>query len=150
MSSLGAWRYPDTPKVITRDHRFHLLPSKRLADYAIQGSARAGMPKINRGHRSEFHVWPTEVQKQKLLAANLDGLCEETQRLARPHEQKLAAPETLKTRSFTRHSPPASLGPCFFLQAESPPLFHPMSHADIRLILRFQNCRRPSHDRRRQ
>ena len=90
--------YPLSPiqNVITRDYLFHLLLSKHFTDYAIQGSARAGMPKVNRDHVFEFRVFLPDVKKQKQLAANLDDLHEETQRLARLYEQKHAALEALK------------------------------------------------------
>lgn len=84
------------PNVVTRDYLFHLLLSKNFTDYAIQGSARAGMPKVNRDHLFGYRVWLPDVQKQKQLAANLDSLHEETQSLARLYERKLAALEELK------------------------------------------------------
>ncbi len=90
--------YPLSPikNVITRDYLFHLLLSKHFTDYAIQGSARAGMPKVNRDHLFEYRVWLPDVKRQKQLAANLDDLREETQRLAHLYERKLAALEALK------------------------------------------------------
>ena len=90
--------YPLSPiqNVITRDYLFHLLLSKHFTDYAIQGSARAGMPKVNRDHLFEFRVWLPDVKKQKRLAANLDSLHKETQLLARLYERKQAALEALK------------------------------------------------------
>jgi len=84
------------PKVVTRDYLFHLLLSKHFTDYAIQGSARAGMPKVNREHLFEFRVWLPDVKRQKQLAANLDTLHEKTQRLAQLYARKLAALEALK------------------------------------------------------
>ena len=84
------------PNAVTRDYLFHLLLSKHFTDYAIQGSARAGMPKVNREHLFEFRVWLPDVKKQKQLAANLDSLHEETQRLTHLYEQKLAALDALK------------------------------------------------------
>lgn len=84
------------PNVVTRDYLFHLLLSKHFTDYAIQGSARAGMPKVNRDHLFEFRVWLPDVKKQKQLAANLDDLHEETHRLARLYERKHAALSALK------------------------------------------------------
>ena len=89
--------YPLSPiqNVVTRDYLFHLLLSKHFTEYAIQGSARAGMPKVNREHLFEFRVWLPDVKKQKQLAANLDDLHDETQRLARLYERKLAALEAL-------------------------------------------------------
>lgn len=90
--------YPLTPTTneITRDYLFHLLLSKPFTDYAIQGSARAGMPKVNREHLFEFKVWLPDVKKQKELAAKLDELHEETQRLESIYQQKLGALEALK------------------------------------------------------
>ena len=84
------------PNEITRDYLFHLLLSKGFTDYAIQGSARAGMPKVNRDHLFEFKVWLPPVKKQTGLAAGLDALNEETQRLAHLYERKLAALDALK------------------------------------------------------
>jgi type I restriction enzyme S subunit len=84
------------PGVVTRDYLFHLLLSKHFTDYAIQGSARAGMPKVNREHLFGFRVWLPDVRVQSHLAAKLDALNEETQRLTRLYERKLAALEELK------------------------------------------------------
>jgi type I restriction enzyme S subunit len=84
------------PTEITRDYLFHLLMSKGFTDYAIQGSARAGMPKVNREHLFEFKVWLPPVTLQKDLAEKLDALHEETQRLASLYTRKLAALEALK------------------------------------------------------
>jgi len=84
------------PNEITRDFLFHLVLSKRFTDYAIQGSARAGMPKVNREHMFEFRVWLPAVKKQKELAANLDDLHEETQRLESIYGRKAGQLDSLK------------------------------------------------------
>jgi type I restriction enzyme S subunit len=84
------------PNEITLDYLFHLLLSKPFTDYAIQGSARAGMPKVNREHLFEFRVWLPDVKKQMELAAKLDALHEETQRLESLYQRKLAALDELK------------------------------------------------------
>ena len=91
------------PNEITRDYLFHMLLSKGFTDYAIQGSARAGMPKVNREHLFEFKIWLPDVKKQKELAANLDDLHEETRRLQSIYQQKLAALEALK-KSLLHHA----------------------------------------------
>ncbi|HQS03593.1 MAG: hypothetical protein B7Y07_11180 [Halothiobacillus sp. 24-54-40] len=90
--------YPLTPKPneITRDYLFHLLLSKPFTDYAILGSARAGMPKVNREHLFEFRTWLPGVEKQRELSAQLDALHEETQRLESIYQRKLAALDDLK------------------------------------------------------
>jgi len=90
--------YPLSPirHVVIRDYLFYLLLSKHFTDYAIEGSARAGMPKVNREHLFGFRAWLPDVEKQKQLAADLDNLQAETQRLAGLYERKLAALEALK------------------------------------------------------
>jgi type I restriction enzyme S subunit len=90
--------YPLTPtqNEITRDFLFHLLLSKPFTDYAIQGSARAGMPKVNREHLFDFKVWLPGVKKQTELSANLNELHIEAQRLESVYQRKLAALEALK------------------------------------------------------
>jgi len=90
--------YPLAPTTneITRDYLFHLLLSKSFTDYAIQGSARAGMPKVNREHLFEFKLLLPDVKKQKQLASNLDELHSETQRLESLYQQKQAALAALK------------------------------------------------------
>jgi type I restriction enzyme S subunit len=90
--------YPLEPMAnqITRDYLFHLLLSKGFTEYAIQGSARAGMPKVNREHLFEFRVWLPSVKTQTELAEKLDDLAAETQSLESIYERKLAALEALK------------------------------------------------------
>ena len=84
------------PNLITRDYLFYLLLSRSFTEYAIQGSARAGMPKVNREHLFEFRASLPAVKTQQQLAERLDKLHEETQRLEAIYKQKLAALEALK------------------------------------------------------
>jgi type I restriction enzyme, S subunit len=90
--------YPLAPlsNQITRDYLFHLLLSKSFTDYAIQGSARAGMPKVNREHLFEFRVCLPDLEQQAELSAKLDDLHDETQRLASLYQRKLAVLDELK------------------------------------------------------
>lgn len=93
------------PNAISRDYLFYLLLSKDFTDYAVRGSARAGMPKVNREHLFEFILWLPDLKNQKTLAANLDETHEETQRLEALYQRKLAALDELKKsllhRAFT-------------------------------------------------
>jgi type I restriction enzyme S subunit len=91
------------PNGITRDYLFHLLLSKPFTDYAIQGSARAGMPKVNREHLFEFKCWLPSVNMQQELAAKLDDLHEETRHLAAIYRRKIAALDSLK-KSLLHHA----------------------------------------------
>lgn len=90
--------YPLLPRktVITRDYLYLVLLSKHFTDYAIQGSARAGMPKVNRNHLFDYRVWLPDITRQEQIADNLDALSAETQRLARIYDRKLEELEALK------------------------------------------------------
>jgi len=84
------------PNQITRDYLFHLLLSQHFTDYAIQGSARAGMPKVNREHLFEFRLWLPPLKTQAELAARLDALAAEAQRLESIYQKKVIPLEELK------------------------------------------------------
>jgi type I restriction enzyme S subunit len=84
------------PSEADKNYLFHLLLSKQFTDYAIEGSARAGMPKVNREHLFEFRVSMPLVEKQREIAAKFDDLQRETERLEAIFQQKLTALEELK------------------------------------------------------
>ena len=90
--------YPLSPikNIVTRDYLFHLLLSKQFTDYAILGSARAGMPKVNREHLFEFKTWLPDVKIQKDIAAKLDDLHAETRRLESLYQRKIEELDALK------------------------------------------------------
>ena len=81
---------------LNRDYLFHLLLSPGFTDYANAGSARAGMPKVNRDHLFAYRVSLPSVSTQKQLAAELDALHQETQKLESIYQRKLAALDELK------------------------------------------------------
>lgn len=84
------------PRQINRDYLFHLLLSPEFTDYANAGSARAGMPKVNRDHLFAFKLFLPPMDKQIEKAAELDRLLVETQRLACIYQKKIEALESLK------------------------------------------------------
>lgn len=90
--------YPLLPRKnhIARDYLYHMLLSKHFTDYVIQGSARAGMPKVNRKHLFDYRVWLPDVTRQEITAANLDALSAETRRQAGIYQRKLDELEALK------------------------------------------------------
>jgi len=90
--------YPLAPTAneITRDFLYYLLLSGPFTDYAVQGSARAGMPKVNRNHLFRYRTWLPDVKAQEELAATLDAVHAETQRLESIYQRKLAALDELK------------------------------------------------------
>jgi type I restriction enzyme S subunit len=90
--------YPLAPKRgrIDRDYLFYLLLTPAFTNYAIKGSARAGMPKVNRDHLFAFHVALPSLPEQKMAAAELDALAQVTERFAEICKRKLTALDELK------------------------------------------------------
>jgi len=90
--------YPLLPKhsVIERDFLFYLLLSTPFTEYAVNGSARAGMPKVNRDHLFQYctHFPPCDTQRQ--ITAGLDTLSDECHNLEALYQRKLALLAELK------------------------------------------------------
>jgi len=93
--------YPLVPnnKLLIRDYLFYLLLSPVFTEFAIKGSARAGMPKVNREHLFSFEFSLPSLAEQKSIVAKLDALSEQTKKLEVIYKQKIADLEELK-KSF--------------------------------------------------
>jgi type I restriction enzyme S subunit len=102
MCSADMYPLAPIPGEAHKDYLFHLLLSKNFTDYAIEGSARAGMPKVNREHLFEFRCFMPSVSKQREIAAKFDDLHGETQRLESIYQQKLTALDDLKNSLLHR------------------------------------------------
>ena len=96
--------YPLASKggILDKNYLFHLLLSPKFTEYAVKGSARAGMPKVNRDHLFAFRFYLPSVDSQRNFASQLDSLMCETQRLAALYEQKLTALDELKKSLLAR------------------------------------------------
>jgi type I restriction enzyme S subunit len=90
--------YPLAPKpdIITRDYLYFLLLAPTFTEYAIKGSARAGMPKVNREHLFAYQFVLPKVQDQKRISENLDQIAKETILLESIYRKKLTALDDLK------------------------------------------------------
>ncbi|MFB2872329.1 restriction endonuclease subunit S [Aeromonas jandaei] len=90
--------YPLSPKsgLLDRNYLFHMLLSPQFTDYANAGSARAGMPKVNRGHLFSYRCFFPPIEQQIEFAASLDAIHEETQCLESLYQRKIAALDELK------------------------------------------------------
>ena len=90
--------YPLLPieELLSRDFLFYLLLSQEFTDFAVKGSARAGMPKVNREHLFSFEFFLPPLSNQKSIVAKLDALSAETKKLEAIYKQKLADLEELK------------------------------------------------------
>jgi len=90
--------YPLFPrkKLMTRDYLFYLLLTPRFTEYAIKGSARAGMPKVNRDHLFAFNLFLPSLSEQKAIVKKLDALSEETKKLEEVYKKEIADLKELK------------------------------------------------------
>lgn len=90
--------YPLVPNkaLLDRDFLFYMLLSDKFTKFAIMGSDRAGMPKVNRNHLFSYRCFLPNIKEQKHLADRLDKLAQETQQLEDIYRRKLAALSELK------------------------------------------------------
>ena len=96
--------YPLSPKahVLCRDFLFYLLLSKSFTEYAELGSARAGMPKVNREHLFAYRTRIPNISMQRKIAARFDEMRSECHRLANIFDRKFDALK--KLQESTLHS----------------------------------------------
>jgi type I restriction enzyme S subunit len=66
--------YPLSPveNRLSKDYLFHILLSPEFTDYAIEGSARAGMPKVNRSHLFAYKFKLPPLPEQRRIVGILD------------------------------------------------------------------------------
>ena len=90
--------YPLKPtnSILDRDFLYYLLMSEDFTDFAIKGSARVGMPKVNRKHLFSYSTFFPTLSEQQSIVAKLDALSAETKKLEAIYTQKLADLEELK------------------------------------------------------
>ena len=90
--------YPLSPdaSVLDKGFLFYLLLSWNFTKYAINGSQRAGMPKVNRGYLFQYHTFFPDLSEQKQIVFKLNSLFTEIKRLESIYQQKLTNIEELK------------------------------------------------------
>jgi type I restriction enzyme, S subunit len=90
--------YPLTPQAgrLDRDYLYYLLLSPQFTEYAVAGSARAGMPKVNRPHLFAYRLTLPDLKRQRQIADRLDAIGDSAAYAKGLFEQKLAALDELK------------------------------------------------------
>lgn len=90
--------YPLTPNTgkATRDFIYYVLMSRRFTDYAISGSNRAGMPKVNREHLFAYRFKLPSLAMQQQICEHLELAVEAVHSLS--HEMTTAGAELAKLR----------------------------------------------------
>ena len=91
--------YPLTPdnQIMSRDFLFYLLLSEQFTQYAIEGSSRAGMPKVNRNHLFNFKFHLPPVDEQMSICKSLDSLVVKTNEVSKELASKLSFLTGLKS-----------------------------------------------------
>ena len=90
--------YPLTPNkaLLDKNFLFYMLLSDKFTKFAIMGSDRAGMPKVNRNHLFSYRCFLPNIKEQKYFADCIDELAKKTQELEGVYRRKLAALAELK------------------------------------------------------
>lgn len=86
---------PD-PAQLDRNFLFHLLMSKDFTDFAISGSDRAGMPKVNREHLFKYRFKLPGIDEQAKLAIKLDAISADVNSLEAFYNRRLTDIADLK------------------------------------------------------
>lgn len=81
---------------IKKDFLYHLLLSKNFTEYAILGSQRAGMPKVNREHLFSYRFFLPPLSVQEQIVQKLNALSVETKKLEATYQKKIEDLEELK------------------------------------------------------
>jgi type I restriction enzyme S subunit len=90
--------YPLLPfkEKMVKDFLYHLLLTKDFTEYAILGSQRAGMPKVNREHLFAYRFYLPPISTQQSIVQKLDALSAQTKKLEAIYQQKINDLEELK------------------------------------------------------
>lgn len=91
--------YPLTPNknLIKRDYLYHMLLTKRFTDYAILGSERAGMPKVNRNHLFAYKVAVPAMSRQAEVVGRLQDVRAASENLYANYKARIRAIDELKS-----------------------------------------------------
>ena len=89
--------YPLKPNQdVDRTFLYYILLSQDFTDYAILGSARAGMPKVNRPYVFAYSCSIPEYEEQRKIANRLDTVRKQTYALQENCKKNLALCDDLK------------------------------------------------------
>lgn len=82
---------------ICRDYLYHLLLTERFTRFALLGSERAGMPKVNRDYLSKFTTRLPSIREQEISAEKLDSLEQSTGAIQELMSKKIAGLKELRS-----------------------------------------------------
>lgn len=90
--------YPLVPidGLLDKDYLFYLLLSQDFTEYAVSGSGRAGMPKVNRTHLFNYSLSAPSIDSQREYVVKMDQILEYSQALESVYSLKLKSLDELK------------------------------------------------------
>ena len=90
--------YPLVPidGVLDRNYLFHLLLGPEFTEYAMKGSDRAGMPKVNRKHLFSYEFELPDISIQKACAEQIDRIMRELNIVETKYQSKLTDLDDLR------------------------------------------------------
>lgn len=90
--------YPLVPidGLLDKDYLFYLLLSQDFTEYAVSGSGRAGMPKVNRTHLFNYLLSVPSIESQREYVVKMDQILEYSQTLESVYSLKLKSLDELK------------------------------------------------------
>jgi type I restriction enzyme S subunit len=103
--------YPLVPnkEKLTREFLFYLLLSNHFTNYAITGSARAGMPKVNRNHLFAYQFSLPNVTTQKAFSQKMEKILTQTRNLNAFYQSQIDKLAALKSAILAQElQPPQS------------------------------------------
>jgi type I restriction enzyme, S subunit len=96
--------YPLVPvkEKLTREFLFCLLLSNHFTNYAIAGSARAGMPKVNRNHLFAYQLSLPSLSLQREFSNRMEQILNQTRNLIRLYQSQINELMNLKSAILTK------------------------------------------------
>ncbi|MCF6287974.1 MAG: restriction endonuclease subunit S, partial [Proteobacteria bacterium] len=87
---------------VSQDFLYYLLSSNNFTEYAIKGSQRAGMPKVNRKHLFNYIFSCPPIKEQHTIVNKLYALTTEARKLENIYQQKISDLDELKKSILQR------------------------------------------------
>jgi type I restriction enzyme S subunit len=95
------------PKMLGRSFLFYLLLCRKFTDYAVDGSARAGMPKVNQNHLFSYRFCLPSLAKQEEFSRKMDAVFHHTKSATNIYEQRNRALMSLKSAILAQELQPS-------------------------------------------
>lgn len=101
--------YPLVPinEKLTREFLFYLLLSNHFTSYAIAGSARAGMPKVNRNHLFAYQLSLPKLSLQREFSNRMEKILRQTRNLTDLYQSQINELKNLKTAILVQELQPS-------------------------------------------